>query len=166
MERPAVGVAIFMWNENQQFILGKRKGAHAAGTWALPGGHVEAGESLETCCIREAKEETGLDIDHVQPMTFTNDIFPEDDKHYVTLYFMARVVGGELKTREEDKCEGWKLFTLDDEMPTPLFGELGSIIGHLNKMKAMHEAAMAAHGGGCGGCGKKDDEGNCEGCGE
>ena len=33
------------------------------GAWVLPGGHIEVGESLEECAIREVKEETGIEID-------------------------------------------------------------------------------------------------------
>ena len=33
------------------------------GAWVLPGGHIEVGESLEECAIREIKEETGIEIE-------------------------------------------------------------------------------------------------------
>lgn len=37
------------------------------GLWDLPGGHLESGESADACMIREAKEETGLDVEVVRP---------------------------------------------------------------------------------------------------
>ena len=62
-----VGVATFLFHPTQQnppkFLVGKRKGSHGAGTYALPGGHLDFGESFEGCAAREIWEETGLRVD-------------------------------------------------------------------------------------------------------
>jgi hypothetical protein len=59
-------------------LLGRRIGSHGAGSWALPGGHLEFGETVEQCAAREVLEETGLDIQVVARGPYTNNMFPEE----------------------------------------------------------------------------------------
>jgi 8-oxo-dGTP diphosphatase len=58
-------------------------------TWALPGGHLEFGESFETCSEREILEETGLQIRDIRFLTATNSVFEAEGKHYVTIFMTA-----------------------------------------------------------------------------
>ena len=58
---PRVGIGIFVF-KNHKFIMGCRKGAHGEGTWSVPGGHLEFGETIEEGSAREVLEETGLKI--------------------------------------------------------------------------------------------------------
>ena len=117
--RPRIGVAAIIIRDGR-VLLGKRKGAHGQGTWAFPGGHLEYGESIEACAQREVFEETGLHITGLRPGPYTNDIFPADNKHYVTLFVMATPVAGEPIVKEPQKCETWKWFEWDN-LPTPRF---------------------------------------------
>jgi len=118
-ERPKIGVGVII-KKDDKVLLGKRKGSHGEGTWGFPGGHLEFNESLEGCAIREVFEETGVAISHPRKGTFTNDIFPNENKHYVTLYMLADYESGDVEIKEPEKCERWEWFSWE-ELPKPLF---------------------------------------------
>ncbi|KAK5133555.1 hypothetical protein LTR08_007594 [Meristemomyces frigidus] len=136
MADPRVGVAVFVFNQTTtRFILGVRKGGHGAGTLALPGGHLEHGETFEQCAAREVKEETGLDVHHVRFCTATNSVFEGTGKHYVTIFMTALaglegdgVTEPEARLMEPDKCEGWQWLTFDDMWK--LQGTHSELTGH------------------------------------
>jgi len=114
-----VAVAVIIIKDGK-VLLGKRRGAHGEGTWAFPGGHLEYFEDLESCAKREVLEETGLRIKNLRMVGITNDIFKEEDKHYITIYFVAEPETGEPEVKEPDKCEAWEWFEWD-KLPEPLF---------------------------------------------
>jgi 8-oxo-dGTP diphosphatase len=61
--------------------------------WALPGGFVEPGEDLGTACRREAKEETGLDIELVSQLFSYSDPKRDPRRHTVATAYAARAQG-------------------------------------------------------------------------
>jgi len=121
-----VGVGVLIYRDNK-VLLGKRKGSHGAATWALPGGHLEAGESVESCAIRETTEETGIVVGHVTRAGYSSDIFANESKHYVTLFVEAHATRGAPAILETDKCDAWAWFAWDD-MPKALFAPFQSLL--------------------------------------
>ena len=117
--KPKVGVAVFVI-KNKKILLGKRKNAHGEGTWCCPGGHLEFNESWEDCAEREVSEETGIKIKNIRFTIATNDIFKEEDKHYITIFMTSDYDSGEVKNMEPDKCEKWDWFEWNN-LPQPLF---------------------------------------------
>jgi len=109
-----------------RFLLGRRRGSHGAGEWALPGGHLEFGESIEACARREVAEETGLEIGAIRPGPYSNDLFTGEGKHYVTLFVLADAPVGDPELREPEKCDGWEWHRWS-ELPEPLFLPLRSL---------------------------------------
>ena len=121
-----VGVGAIIMRDGK-VLLGERTGSHGTGTWAFPGGHLEFGESPETCAIREAEEETGLLIKPVGLGPFTNDVFSAEGKHYVTLFVLAQCGAGTPVVREPNKCLRWEWFAWS-ELPEPLFPPVASLV--------------------------------------
>ncbi len=115
-----VGVGVVIRNPAGQILLGQRLGSHGAARWSFPGGHVEFGEALEATATREVLEETGLRCRRLRPLHFTNDVFEEEGRHYVTLFFDCLEWEGVVVNREPLKCSGWDWFP-PHALPTPLF---------------------------------------------
>jgi len=92
--------------------------------WAIPGGFVDYGESLETAAVREALEETSLIVTlKGQFHTYSN---PDRDprQHTISTVFIA-VGQGELQAGD-DAAEA-RIFTRDS-LPTPIVFDHGSIL--------------------------------------
>lgn len=125
---PRVGIGTFVIKDGK-VLLGKRKNAHGDGSWCFPGGHLEFGETWEDCAQREIQEETGLSVKNVRFGTATNDIFSEENKHYITIFMIADYDSGDVHVMEPDKCEKWEWFEWKEEaLPHPLFIPQQSLI--------------------------------------
>jgi 8-oxo-dGTP diphosphatase len=96
-----------------KILLIKRSTPPFVGYWALPGGRVDPGETVEQTIVREVKEETGLDIKIVRKVGeyheqgvqagFAYDYYPA--------CFLVKTVGGEIR-RQESEIQEIKLFSL------------------------------------------------------
>ncbi len=118
---PRVGVGVLIFNSKNQLLLGKRKSTHGLFTYGPPGGHLEFGESIEQCAIREAKEEVGLVLDNPEFIAITNDHFLESSKHYISIFLKARCKNEEkLVNLEPAKVEYWDWFS-PEKLPNNLF---------------------------------------------
>ena len=114
-----VGVGVIVIKDGR-VLLGKRKKAHGAGSWHFPGGHLEFNEEVEDCAMREVLEEAGIKIRNIRIGSATNDIFKEEEKHYITLFVLADYDSGEVRAMEPEKCEKWEWFGWEN-LPEPLF---------------------------------------------
>ncbi len=128
--RPLVGVGVILFNEYDEILLGERKNSHGSGTFAPPGGHLEYGESFEKCASRELKEETNLTITNFTFLDITNNIFEENNKHYVTIFMQNHISKNAVITNmEPDKTSAWLWFNINN-LPNNLFLPLKSLLIH------------------------------------
>jgi len=101
-------------------LLGLRRNCSGAGTWALPGGHLEHGEGLAAALCREAEEELGADVDpgDLRLASMTDDVQPEAGVHYVHVSFELADPPWEPQIMEPDRCGEWRWFPLGG-LPEP-----------------------------------------------
>ncbi len=84
--------------------------------WALPGGFVDYGESLESAAVREAKEETSLDVDLTEQFYSYSDPARDARHHTVSTVFIATASG---TPRGADDAKTARIF-LEQEIPAPI----------------------------------------------
>jgi len=113
---PRIGIGVLIENEKKEVLLGLRKGSHGEGEWCFPGGHLNFRETIFQTAKREAKEETGLNLDNFELISISDDLryIKSDGKHYVTVGVKARYKGGKVRLMEPEKCLKWQWFSLDN----------------------------------------------------
>jgi len=107
LPRVAVGAVVI---HDCRILLVKRGKQPAQGEWAIPGGSVELGETLEAAAEREIYEETGVTIKTGKVIYTFDSIVKDGDLtrfHYVILDFEASYVGGEPRAGDDVLEAGW-----------------------------------------------------------
>lgn len=103
---PTVGALIF--NEAGAIFIMK---SHKWGNrYALPGGHIELGETMEEAVIREVKEETNLDVYDIEFITFFEVIYDPHfwkQKHFIFFDFVCKTKGKDVILNEEAQSFLW-----------------------------------------------------------
>lgn len=155
LQRPLVGVAVFVRRADGCLLMNLRQGSHGAGTWSIPGGLIEAYETTNMAAARELEEETGIvsvaaeryydRLRAGEPRMcelvntpahlrfYEKDMGPQG---YVTLFTLVDVPARtEAKLMEPAKCAEWRWIQIDDanvKWPGPIFECLKDLLDALN----------------------------------
>ncbi len=94
-ETPKLMVDVVIPSE-RGVVLIRRGSEPFEGRWALPGGFVEVGETVEEAAAREAAEETGLTVEVARLVGVYSDPDRDPRGHNVSVAFLVRVLSGDL----------------------------------------------------------------------
>ena len=108
---PSLTVDIFIYNENHEFILIKRKNDPFKDCWALPGGFVDYGETTEDAAVREAKEETSIDVELERLFNVYSDPARDPRRHTVSIVYLAH--GNFDDAKADDDAKDIDIFSFD-----------------------------------------------------
>ena len=124
-----VGCGVVLFNEKGQFVLMKRLSKHGFKTYAVPGGWIEYMESFEDAARRESLEEIGVEIEKVKAIGVTNNFFPKEDRHTVTVVLAARLKSRQVpKIMESEKCESIGWYDDWENLLEPMFCEYNKYV--------------------------------------
>ncbi len=107
---PKIAVNALVFNGKKEVLLAKRTDN---GLWCIPGGHVDLGETLAQACVRELREETGLQARVVKLVGVYSDtqgslhIAQGPEWHTVRVSFLCEAAGGDLRPSEETSEVGY-----------------------------------------------------------
>ena len=106
--RPAVGAVVF---KGDAVLLVQRANPPSQGVWAIPGGRVQLGETLQAAAEREILEETGVVVRANAPV-LVYDVIHKDDRgavkyHYVIVDLAADYVSGEPRAGDDAADARW-----------------------------------------------------------
>ncbi len=113
-DSPQVAVGAVVFNQNR-ILLVQRGKAPARNQWAIPGGSIQLGETLQQAAEREIFEETGVIIQAGDPI-FMFDLIQKDpigeiQFHYIIIDLIAHYRGGDLVAGDDALDAGWFLAT-------------------------------------------------------
>lgn len=112
--QPRVGAGVLLVDERQRALLTLCRAAPEAGCWSILGGKVDFLETVKDCAVREAYEEAGVRIEIERLLCITDHLLPEENQHWVSPSYLARIVEGQAYNREPHKSEEMRWLGLDE----------------------------------------------------
>jgi 8-oxo-dGTP diphosphatase len=111
-KNPSLTTDIFIFDDDFNFILIKRKNDPYKDCWALPGGFVEYGEKVEDSAIREAKEETSIDVELKELVNVYSEPDRDPRGHTISIAYLAKGAFDSKKADSDAKDIG--IFSIDE----------------------------------------------------
>ena len=106
-ETPALTADAVILDSQRGVVLVRRAHPPFQGGWALPGGFVEVGETTAAACVREAREETGLEVEPIELLGVYSEPGRDPRGHTVSAVYLCRVTGGELRGGDDASEAAW-----------------------------------------------------------
>lgn len=132
-DRVALTVDAVITDAHGRVLVMERGTEPFRGSWVLPGGYVDPGETVEQACIREVREELGLDV----MLTGLIGIYSEPGRDprgsVVSIAYRAEVVGGTLTVTAEARAHRW--LEPDEQVPMG-FDHARILADHRAQMRA------------------------------
>lgn len=127
---PLVGVGAIII-EHDRVLLIKRGHPPLLGEWSIPGGVLEVGETLREAAVREALEETGLEVETADLLGVYDRVLRDADErtlyHYVLIDFLCIRIAGEAKPSGDAQDVGW--FTYEEAVSLQLADDTLDVVG-------------------------------------
>ncbi len=138
-KRVGVGFGVMMMRDGK-ILLGKRHDdpekasseLNGAGTWTMPGGKMDFGETFEEGAKREVLEETGIAINSLQVVCVNQDMV--ETAHFVTVGMFTDDFSGEPQVMEPDEITEWRWFPIDN-LPTPMYFPSAKLLENYKQKK-------------------------------
>ena len=128
-DRPIVGVGAVIVHKGRALIV-RRSTEPLKGEWSIPGGVLELGETLRQGAMREAREETGLEVEAGDVLEVVDRIVTDPDGrtryHFVLVDFLCRKVSGEPRAGDDAAEIRW--ITLDELDGFPIADSAAAVI--------------------------------------
>lgn len=103
--RPATVDALIL--DGEKIVLIRRGTEPFKGKWALPGGFVDEGETTEECCVREVREETGLDVVVGELVGVFSNPGRDPERGTIAVAYLCRALGGEIQGGDDAEKAEW-----------------------------------------------------------
>lgn len=143
-DRPIVGVGIVIWRGAEVALIRRGKPPRM-GSWSLPGGAQELGETVFEAARREALEETGLEVEVAGLVDVVDSIHTDGDgrvrQHYTLVDVAARWRAGEARAGDDALAVAW--FRLAELPALGLWSETDRVIRAAARMLGVADAVSA-----------------------
>jgi len=126
---PALTADCVVVDARNRVLLVRRKYAPYQGRYALPGGFVEIGETVEEACRREVREEAGVDIGALQLVGVYSDPGLDPRGHTCTVAFLTRIRSARARAGDDAAAAEW----LDDWSNVDLAFDHALILADANR---------------------------------
>lgn len=102
--RAIVAVHLFLVRDGSVLLLRRANTGYEDGNYSVPAGHLEGGETARAACVREAREETGIELAE-EDLSFALVMHRNAEAERIDFFFNATRWDGEPQNREPEKCD-------------------------------------------------------------